>query len=183
MECVIQRTRFSRTRIIHMAILSAYFIAGFAFITIGLQPSQSANSVYAAEAAGATATLDAPSINLSAPVTDVPLVGKNLEVPEQIAGAYSLHTNKTLIIGHSSTIFSSLKDLQVGQQFTYKSTSFTIKSISEKKKEDISMQEVLSAADTPTVVLMTCSGDTIPNTNGDHTHRLIITAEQTEANQ
>ena len=178
MECVIQKAHFSRTKLIHLAILSIYFIAGFAFILIGLQPSKSATSVYAKEAAEATATLEMPTINLKAPVTEVSLIGKDLEVPEQIAGAYSINKNKTLIIGHSSTIFTNLQNVQIGQSFTYKSTTFIIKSIVEKKKEDVSMKDILSSASTPTVIIMTCSGDTIPNTDGDHTHRLIVTAEQ-----
>ena len=176
MGSVIERSRFSRKQKISLLIFATYFIAGFAFIAIGLQPVKDPAAVYATESELATSLLSIDAINLHAPVKSVTLNGKTLEVPEQIAGSYSVHEHKTLIMGHSSTIFSNLKDLSIGDEISYSDKTYTISSIEEKQKQDIDMSEVLSAAETDTLILMTCSGDKIAGSASDHTHRLIITA-------
>lgn len=179
MGSVAIRSRFScmsRKKKIYLLIFATYFLATFAFITIGLQPINDPSSVYATESETATGLLSIDSINLRAPVKKITLNGKTLEVPEQIAGSYSMRENKTLIIGHSSTIFSNLKDVKVGDIISYNGKNYTINTIEEKQKQDISMESILKAEEKDTLVLMTCSGTKINNTTGDHTHRLIITA-------
>ena len=178
MGSVIQGLRLSRKKKIYLLIFATYFVAAFAFITIGLQPIKDGVAVYAAESETATALLSIDEINLYAPVKTVMLNGKTLEVPEQIAGAYSVHENKTLIIGHSSTIFSPLKNTKTGMEISYNGKKYTITSITEKQKQDIVMKDILQSAEKDTLILMTCSGEKIAGSASDHTHRLIVTAEE-----
>ena len=183
MGSVINRNRFlrwshlPREKKIYLVIFATYFVATFAFITIGLQPIKSSAAVYAAETETAIGLLTIDDIELRAPVKTVKLNGKTLEVPEQIAGAYSVHENKTLVIGHSSTIFKRLNEVKIGEEITYNGKKYTISNIEEKRKENIVMKDILKTEDEDTLVLMTCSGEKIANTEGDHTHRLIITAK------
>ena len=176
MGSVIEGLRFSRKKKIYRFIFATYFVAAFAFIAIGLQPVKNSEAVYAAESETATALLSIDSINLYAPVKPVTLNGKTLEVPEQIAGAYSVHENKTLIMGHSSTIFSGLKSVKTGAEISYNSKIYTITDITEKQKQDIVMKDILKSEEKPTLILMTCSGEKIAGSASDHTHRLIVTA-------
>ena len=169
--------RLSRSKKIYLLIFATYFVAGFAFITIGLQPVKDSAAVYAVETEAATSLLTIDDINLYAPVKTVTLNDKTLEVPDQIAGAYSVHENKTLIMGHSSTIFKDLKNTTTGMKITYNGKIYTIMGIEEKLKQDISMQDILKAEEKDTLILMTCSGEKIAGSASDHTHRLIITAE------
>ena len=163
---------------LYLGIFLVYFVAGFAFIAIGLQPVKSAEAVYATESETAEEHLDIPSIYLSAPVKITSVVDNNLVIPEQIAASFSMHDNKTLIMGHSSSVFKNLKDLSLGDEIVYNDATYKIALIEEKAKGDINMSDILRSEDTPTIVLMTCSGEKIEGTSGDHTHRLIITAEK-----
>ena len=186
MGSVIERSRFSRfssrlarlprEKKVYFVIFATYFLATLAFVIIGLQPVRSSAAVYATETETASGLLSIDAINLNAPVKKVMLNGKTLEVPEQIAGAYSVHENKTLIIGHSSTIFKDLKNTTIGMKITYSGKEYTIRNIEEKLKQDIVMKDILKAEEKDTLVLMTCSGEKIDGTSSDHTHRLIITA-------
>ena len=172
-----RRLVFDRERRIYLIYFVIYFLAAFMVANIGIHLIKSSNAVYAQEAAAATESLSIPSISLEAPVAVIQYTGSNLNVPEQIAGSYSVHENKTLLFGHSSTIFSGLKYLHIGDTITYRNNTYVISSIEEKPKAKISMKDILQAEEKDTIVLMTCSGDAIPGTNGDHTHRLILTAE------
>lgn len=174
--CLWSKLRNRKTRL-YLGIFLIYFVAGFAFLAIGLQPVKNADSVYAAESETAEETLSIPSISLSTPVKISTLTGRDLSVPEQIAGSYSTNKNKSFIFGHSSTVFKNLKDLKVGDKIIYQNQKFIISQVSEKPKENIDMEEILQPEDTPTIVLMTCSGDRIEETSNDYTHRIIITAE------
>ncbi len=170
----------SRKSGVNFLFFSFYFIAAFVVANFCVQILKNTNSVYAEEAATATSTLSIPSISLTAPVTTIPFTGPKLDVPEQIAGSYSVHDNKTLIIGHSSTIFQGLKETKIGEKITLNNKMYQIMKIEEKAKSDISMQDVLQEENIDTIILMTCSGESIPGTDGDHTHRLIVTATISE---
>ena len=161
----------------YLAIFAAYAVAAFAFITIGLQPVRSAEAVYAEESTYADATLEIPAINLSTPVMQSTMSDNILSVPEQIAASYSSSENKALIFGHSSTVFSNLKSISENDTITYRDKSYHVTNITEQEKSNINMADILAPADQDTIILMTCSGEKIPGTSGDHTHRLIITAE------
>lgn len=175
MGSVISRSRFSKEAKIKLGVFATYFIATLAFIYFGLQPATNPQEVYAAESEQAIATLSLDDEGIDIPVKPIKKTGKDLEVPEQIVGTYSVHENKTLLIGHSSTAFSNLKNLQINDMITYSGKTYTIKTIEEKEKQDISMKDILKSEDQDTIVLMTCSGKNIPGTT-DYTHRLIVTA-------
>ena len=81
-------------------------------------------------------------------------------------------------MGHSSTIFSGLKSVKTGARISYNGKYYTITDITEKQKQDIVMKDILKAENKPTLILMTCSGEKIEGSASDHTHRLIITAEE-----
>ena len=177
MGSVIPRVRRRRTKLPYLLIFAAYAVFTFAFITIGLQPVRSAEAAYAEESSTADATLVIDAIGLSAPVTQSSLSNNNLSVPEQIAASYSNSPNKTLIFGHSSSVFQNLKNIQLSDTIFYNEKTYQVTDITEVKKTEISMADILAPSDTDTIVLMTCSGEKIPNTDGDHTHRLIVTAK------
>jgi len=177
MGSVIPRAGGKRNKLIYLAIFAVYAIAAYAFIAIGLQPVRSADAAYAEESTQADATLNIDSISLTAPVMQSTLTGNELSVPDQIAASYSAAEHKILIFGHSSTIFQNLHNIKNGDIVNYHDRDYRVVTITEKLKSDVSMSEILAPASKDTIILMTCSGDQIPNSNGDHTHRLIITAE------
>ena len=176
MGSVIHRSRFSKEVKLKLGIFAVYFVAALVFFYFGFQPATKPEDVYAEEASQASAMLSLDNTAEPLPVKTIKKQGKELEVPEQIVGAYSTHENKTLLIGHSSTAFSNLKDLQLGDKVTYNGKEYTITDIVEKQKQDISMKEILKAEETDTLVLMTCAGEPVNGTN-DYTHRLIVTAK------
>ena len=169
-----KRGVFSRKSLTLIAVFFVYFAAGFAFFYFGFQPATSAKDVYAEESVSANTNLKIPAIDLDIPVTEVSINDNDLEVPEQIVGSYSVHTNKTLLIGHSATAFSNLNQVRVGDSVKFGSTNYAVVNIEQKEKADISMKEILKAEEKDTLVLMTCAGEQITNT--DFSHRLIITA-------
>ena len=177
MDKTARRTFFDREISIGMLMFVFYFLAAFLVANIGIHIIKSSNAVYAQESATASEILSIPAISLEAPVATIQYTGSNLNVPEQIAGSYSVHHNKTLIFGHSSTIFTNLKYLNLGDALIYHEKLYQITKIEEKPKVQISMKEILQEEKTDTIIVLTCSGEAIPDTNGDHTHRLIITAE------
>ncbi len=177
MGSVIPRAGKKRTKLIYAGIFAAYAIFAFAFITIGLQPIRSAEVAYADESAVADATITIDAIGLDAPVMQSAINENTLSVPEQIAASYSTTQTKTLIFGHSSTVFKDLHQVSMGDEIVYRNQTYHVINTKEQRKDEISMSEILAPTKTPTIILMTCSGDLIPGSNGDHTHRLIITAE------
>ena len=181
MGSVIESYRFfgGRKLKLYFGIFLVYFIAGFAFLAIGLQPVKSAESVYASEAELAEESLQIPAISLDAPVKISTLTGTDLSVPEQIAGSFTMNKNKTFLFGHASTIFKDLKNLHLSDEVVYNEKHYRITDIVEKPKAEIDMANLLKEEQTDTIVLMTCSGEKIEGTNGDHTHRLILTAKIT----
>lgn len=158
------KTFFHRLR---LGFLAAYIFGIGIYLYYGLQP-------YRVDAS-APIRLVVPSINLSTPVDNVTKTGHSLDVPEFIAGAYSENTNKTLLIGHSNTVFERLSDLKIGQRLTFDDQSYQITRIITAAKANISMPDILSPVSTPTVILMTCTGTHLGG--HDYSHRLIITAE------
>lgn len=137
------------------------------YIFIGLQPA------LPAEAANYP-VLEINSINLKTPVAPLELTDRQLIAPATIAGSYSQAANKTLIIGHSSTVFAKLHRAEFGDQFSYNDHTYQITDIITLAKPDVSMAEILAPASTDTIIIMTCAGEPLPNQ--DATHRLLITA-------
>ena len=115
-----------------------------------------------------------PSIGLTSGVTKLHLKEHKLNTPDTIVGSYSIHENKTLLIGHSSTVFKDLDQAKIGDVVSYNNIEYTITNMEIHKKSDISMNQVLKSEEKDTVVIMTCAGD--PMGDRDATHRLIVTA-------
>lgn len=137
------------------------------YLFIGLQPSSLAD-------AASYSTLEIPAINLKTPVTGVELIDRQLAVPATIAGVYQPFENKLFIIGHSSTVFQELDQLQTSQKIIYNGETYTIVDRTIIEKSNISMNQLLADAPQKTIIIMTCAGKPLPNQ--DATHRLIITA-------
>ncbi len=142
------------------------------YIFIGLQPVPTAD-------AASLPKLEIASIGLSTPVETVTLTDRQLIAPDKIAGVYTSAEHKIFILGHSSTVFKKLHQVQVGDTFAYDNVSYRITTIQTLPKSDIDMNEILQAEDRDTIIIMTCAGDPLPNQ--DATHRLIITALREEA--
>ncbi len=144
-----------------------YCLSFFAYIVYGLQPAEAVQ--YKTDA-----TISIPSIGLSSDVTKLELNGQHLDTPDTIVGSYSDHNNKTLLIGHSTTVFQNLFKLNLRDSIKYDDKTYIVEQIHMVKKSKISMKKLLNTAEKDTIVLMTCAGTLLDN--GDATHRLIITA-------
>ena len=119
-------------------------------------------------------TLFIPSINLKSDVARLTVENHKLNTPDTIVGSYSRADNKTLLIGHSTTVFVDLDDLRVGEDIFYHDKSYSIVDMVVMDKTDISMNELLEESDEDTLMIMTCAGELLEG--GDATHRLIVTA-------
>lgn len=137
------------------------------YVFIGMQPAVSINTDGLPELAIA-------SIGLNTAVSSVELTNHELVAPANIAGSYSSSKNKTLIIGHSSTVFKNLHKAKTGDLLTYNDQTYRIVSSEVYEKSAISMADILSSEEEETIIIMTCAGQNLPNQ--DATHRLIITA-------
>ena len=147
--------------------IGLYVLIVVAYIIIGLKPADAANYTI-------SGYLDIPEINLTTNVAKLSLTSGKLESPDEIAGSYSTSPRKTLIIGHSTTVFDDLHRVKLNSHIFYNNQDYRIVTIETKPKSDIRMSEVLAQAEKETIVLMTCAGQLYGN--GDATHRLLITA-------
>lgn len=141
------------------------------YLFIGFQPTLPAD-------AADLPTLNIPDIALETPVATVELKNHELATPALIAGAFSMNETKTLLIGHSSSVFKDLHHLQLGAELVYDNAIYQISQIETLAKSDISMNAILAPASAKTLVLMTCAGEPLPDQ--DATHRLIISATLVE---
>lgn len=155
-------------RTIKIVMTVFYMIAVPVFIFVGLQPAG------AVDAEGLPKLL-VPSIELSTPVTESTVTNGELSVPDRIAAVYSMDPSKILLMGHSATVFSNLKEIKIGDEVIYNERTYTVFSIEQKLKENIKMADILAPAERETIVMMTCAGQ--PLGGNDFSHRLIITAE------
>ena len=145
------------------------FIFMFAvYLFFGLQFAEATNYEI-------SATLEIPSLNIESDVTKLRLIDHELKAPETIVGSFSKNENKTLLIGHSSTVFEGLDKVQIGATVVYDEDMFTVTDIEMVKKSDINMNTLLRSAEKRTIIIMTCAGERVGE--ADATHRLIITAE------
>lgn len=120
--------------------------------------------------------LSIPQLNLSTAVQELKLKDNRFETPDYIAGAYTGRHNNTFIIGHSTTVFQPLTQIQIGYSVNYNGDTYLVNGISVMDKNSIQMSRVLASHDRPTLVIMTCAGESLGA--GDYSHRLIITAEK-----
>ena len=151
-------------------VIPLYAVCFVVYLIFGLTPTSAGATYY--EISG---NLEIPAIDLNSDVTTLNIEDHKLKTPRTIGGSYSRSENKTLLIGHSSTVFSKLDQIWVGDIVNYNGYSYLVKDIIVDKKENINMRELLRAAETDTLIIMTCAGNDLED--GDATHRLIITAE------
>lgn len=152
---------------LRMVLAGLYvFLLGI-YIIVGLQPADATKLEVATE-------LSIPAIDLTSDVTNLKLNGTKLDTPATIVGSYSQAENKTLLIGHSTTVFENLNQVQIGDEIDYDGKKYVVKKSEILAKAEIDMGELLAGAETDTLVVMTCAGELLGG--GDATHRLIITA-------
>ena len=153
---------------LRFVFVGLYLVAFLAFLIYGLQPAE------AVEAYEIDAELSIPSITLDADVTKLELEESGLKTPDTIVGSYTRFEGKTLLIGHSTTVFANLKDVKIGDTIEYNEKNYHVQRIDLLVKDKIDMDELLKASEKDTIVIMTCAGELLDG--GDATHRLIITA-------
>ena len=83
--------------------------------------------------------------------------------------------NKTLMMAHAATGFSTLKEIRVGDEIEYLDGNFVVVGMEYRKVEEISMREILKSEEKEEMVLMTCAGE---EREGKYTERLIVWAEK-----
>ena len=148
-------------------VIFTYFSALLVYLIFGFMPAGAANYEVSAR-------INIPAIDLVSDVTELDLNGRKLETPDYIVGSYSNAENKTLLIGHRSTVFTNLNQALVGDAIWYNGRAYLIKKTEMFKKSEINMDRLLKSEETDTLVIMTCAGEDLEN--GDATHRLIVTA-------
>ena len=149
----------------YLLFLSVYFTV---FLSLGLNAVDATPLDISAE-------LAIPSIGLESDVTTLQLENYSLKTPDLIVGSYIRAKNKTLLIGHSSTVFKDLDKVWDGAEIIYDDTVYHVLYSTVMKKEDINMNALLAGAERETLILMTCAGEDLGG--GDATHRLIIKSE------
>ena len=137
------------------------------FVIIGLKPAEAVQPEIVAE-------LTVPSIGLASGVTEMSLNNHELETPDTLVGSFARAQNKTLLVGHSSTVFRELDKIQIGDEVAYDETIYKVVEIEVMARDEVNMNEILMGTEQNTLVLMTCAGTDLGD--GDATHRLIITA-------
>lgn len=170
------RLRICNKRRIKLGLALFYLLAIPAFIIFGLQTADTSAEVRASEIAAAEEYLSIRSISLETPLARVELKDNVLNAPQYIAGAYHSHENKTLIIGHSLTIFENLNKIAFGDQIDYEDATYVVTNLETLAKSDIKMSEILKNESEPTLILMTCAGEQLSGV--DFSHRLIVTAKK-----
>ena len=137
------------------------------YIVVGLQPAGAAGYQISGE-------FFVPKIGLKSDVTTLDMHDRKLDTPDDIVGSFSQHPNKTLLIGHSTTVFRDLGMIRLGDSLVYNGESYSVEKIEVATKDRIKMGELLKDTDDKTIVVMTCAGRLLGD--GEATHRLIITA-------
>ena len=146
-----------------------YVILMVAFLAIGFMPAEAATEY------DVIGKLEIPTIGLTTEVAKLELENSELKTPKDIAGSFSKNENKTLIIGHASTVFDELGDVLVGDHILYGEKEYIIVKKEIALKEEIRMSRILKGEDVDTLVIMTCAGEDLGV--GDATHRLMLTAK------
>lgn len=157
--------RFDFKRIVTLC----YVVAFAVYLILGLQPAGAVQY----EVSGA---LEIPSINLYSDVTTLELKDHRLNTPDTIVGSYSRYSSKTLLIGHSTTVFKDLNQAKVGEIITYNGKKYLIKDATIIAKPKINMDALLAPETRNTIIIMTCAGEILEGQ--DATHRLVVTATE-----
>lgn len=149
-------------------LIELYVVVFGAYVIWGLQPAEAAQSYEI------SAELNIPSIGLVSDVTTLQIEDHELKTPDTIAGSFSRAENKTLLIGHSGTVFQNLNETRLGDEIIYNNSKYIVGKIEVLEKADVDMSKMLAPAEKDTLVIMTCAGMDLGN--GDATHRLVLTA-------
>ena len=157
-------TKHSRRRRIFTILYIAAFLS---YLIIGLQPAN-------AETYEISGKLSIPSISLVSSVTALILEDHKLTTPDTIVGSYSRYKNKTLLIGHASTVFKNLFLITPGDLINYSGETYEVTSMVVLEKNVIDMDDILANTNDKTLIIMTCAGENLGG--GDATHRLVVTA-------
>ena len=152
---------------LRMVLAGLYALLLGIYIIVGLQSADATKLEIAAE-------LSIPAIDLTSDVTNLKLNGSKLDTPDTIVGSYSQAKNKTLLIGHSTTVFENLNQVKIGDEITYDGKTYVVQKSKTLTKAEINMDDLLAKAETDTLEIMTCAGELLGG--GDATHRLIVTA-------
>lgn len=144
-----------------------YMVLFVLYIVIGLQPAGAVDY-------DVSGYLSIPAIDLYSDVTSLDLDDNKLNTPDYIVGSYSQSSNKTLLIGHSTTVFENLHSIMLGDEIAYDNKTYTVVERYVEAKESIVMRDLMRAESRDTIVLMTCAGELLGG--GDATHRLIVVA-------
>lgn len=147
--------------------LSIYIISFLIYIGVGFLPAEAVNYIV-------DSRLEIPGIDLISDVTTLELRNKTLDTPDFIVGSFSRWKNKTLLIGHSTTVFQNLHKLDLREIILYDDKLYKVVEKKMVEKGKILMSEILKNEENDTLVIMTCAGTLLDNK--DSTHRLIITA-------
>ncbi len=145
-----------------------YFLVFISYLVIGLLPANATDYHISGH-------IIIPSIGLKSDVTEIETRDGKINTPDTIVGSYSTNKNKTLLIGHASTVFESLFETKVGDRVLYNEQIYTIVAKQVYPKSEIRMSRLLRSSNRNTLVVMTCAGQDLGG--GDATHRLIVTAE------
>lgn len=149
-------------------VIFGYAFLFLVYLIVGLTPAEAAHY-------NVDANLIIPSIGLNSEVTRLELSNHKLETPDEIVGSFSRYENQTLLIGHSSTVFTDLENVQIGDTVLYDDEIYIIYDKMVLEKSKISMNELLDDTRIKNLTIMTCAGEELDG--GDATHRLIVRAE------
>ena len=150
--------------------VSVYAVFLAVYIIVGLQPVSATSTTQIIN------TLLIPSIDLKTNVTKLALKDKELQIPDDIVGEFHTSKKNHLLLGHSTTIFKNLENLDVGDTIYYGDNRYIVSSEEIKDKDQVNMKELLKNTGAEKITLMTCAGELLENQ--DATRRLIITAEK-----
>ena len=148
-------------------LVGAYFVALVIYLIVGLHPA-------GARDYNIVSSLYIPSIALDSDVTSLSLNDNKLDTPDSIVGSFSNAENKTLLIGHSTTVFENLHNIDIGAEIFYNNEVYRVDKIETVLKSNVNMNKILSSTQAKTIKIMTCAGELYGD--GDASHRLIITA-------
>lgn len=151
-----------------MAWFMLWTVAFLVYLGIGLTPAEAKNYQI-------IGNLTIPSAGISTEVAQLTIEDRQLNTPDEIAGAYREQA-ATLLIGHRSGVFANLTNLNENDIIEYSGEVFAVQRHEVRAKERISMGSLLNSGDEGTLILMTCAGEALAN--GDATERLIVTAQR-----
>ena len=149
-------------------VIISYFSSLFVYVIFGFMPAGAKNYDISGK-------VSIPAINMFSEVTSLELEGRKLETPDYIVGSYSNAENKTLLIGHRSTIFNKLDEVMIGDSIWFNGQEYIVSDSEIYEKANINMDQLLAREDENTLVVMTCAGKYLDAS--DATHRLIVTAK------